>query len=116
MSPEKNPETWIALWESLSEPVKAAFFSLALGALMAARQQDGRGFLKKAIEVATAALIASGVGYMCHLAGLPSWAVWGANGAVIMLGVDKVKTGVEYLVDKVVLKKDTTKNESDPIQ
>lgn len=110
MSLDKNPETWIAIWSGLSEPVKAAAFSLALGALMAARQQDGRSFTKKAIEVATGALMASGVGYMCHLAGLPSWAVWGANGAVIIMGVDKVRAVVDFGVDKYIYKKDVSKD------
>lgn len=114
MSLDKNPETWIAIWSGLSEPVKAAAFSLALGALMAARQQDGRSFAKKAIEVATGALLASAVGYMCHLAGLPSWAVWGANGAVIIMGVDKVRSvvdsAVDFGVDKYTRKKDVSKD------
>jgi lambda family phage holin len=110
MSLDKNPETWIAIWSGLSEPVKAAAFSLALGALMAARQQDGRSFTKKSIEVATGALLASAVGYMCHLAGLPSWAVWGANGAVIIMGVDKVRAVVDFGVDKYIYKKEIGKD------
>lgn len=77
---------------------------------MAARQQDGRGFIKKAVEVATGALIASAVGYMCHLAGMPSWVVWAANGAVIMMGVDKVRSVIDFGVDKYVYKKDQNKD------
>lgn len=110
MSFDKNPQAFIDIWNSLAEPVKAAAFSLALGALMAARQQDGRSFTKKAIEVATGALLASAVGYMCHLAGLPSWAVWGANGAVIIMGVDKVRSIVDFGVDKYIYKKDVSKD------
>lgn len=110
MSPDKNPETWIALWEGLAEPFKAGAFALALGALMAARQQDGRSFLKKTIEVATCALTACGVGYMCHLAGMPSWVVWAANGAVTVMGVDKVRAIVDFGVDKYVYKKDKQEN------
>lgn len=105
MSFDKNPETILALWASASEPVKAAMFSLGLGVLLAARSKD-RGLIKKAIECATASMTAFMIGYGCHLAGMPSWVIWAANGAVVYLGVDKVRAIVDHLVDKYIYGKE----------
>lgn len=111
MSFDKNPETILALWATASEPVKAALFSLGLGILLAARSKD-RGIIKKAIECATASLTAFGIGYICHLAGLPSWVIWAVNGAVVYMGVDRFRALVDSVFDRVVDKYLPAKDET----
>lgn len=104
MSLDKNPQTLIDLWDSLPEPIKAATFSLVLGALMALRSKEPHT-IKKFIEVVTACVMGFGVGYACHLAGLPSWVTWCGNMAIACLGVDKARDIISALVDKWVFAK-----------
>lgn len=105
MPVDKNPQTLIDLWDSLPEPVKAAAFSLVLGLLMALRSKEPKT-IKKFIEVVTGCVLGFGIGYACHLAGLPAWVPWCANMAVAVMGVDKARAVIESWVDKKVYGKE----------
>lgn len=111
MSPEKNPQHWLEAWEALSEPVKAGAFSLLLGAAMILRSGEKRTLGKKLADVVAGGLAAFMLGYIADLAGCPSHVIWLVNGAAIMLGVDKLRSVIDTIVDGFVARINLKKGE-----
>lgn len=104
MAVDGNPETFSALWESLSEPVRAAVLATTLGLILAFRSNE-RSIVKKLIEVAAAAATGYLLGHILSMAGFENWVIWSANMAVAVLGVDKVREVIDFGVDKFIYKK-----------
>lgn len=105
MAVDGNPETLQALWEGLSEPVRAAILATSLGVLLAFRNNE-RGIVKKALEVVAGGATGFLIGYILHMAKFEPWVIWSSNVAIAYLGVDKVRQIIDHYVDKYVYKKE----------
>lgn len=102
MALDSNPDTVKAIWDSLPEPIRAAVLSTVLGLLLALRAGDGRSWGRKFIDVAVCAVTGFIVGSALHMAEFKPEIIWSANFAIAYLGVDKVKSIVDKVVDAVV--------------
>lgn len=102
--PIENPENVKAALEVISEPLKAALLAGALAAVLTLRGNE-RSIGKRCLEVA--AVFGTGLiaGYGMQSAGLDSWMIWGANATVAYLGVDKVRSIIDRVVDSVLVKR-----------
>lgn len=105
MAVDGNPETLAALWEGLSEPVRAAALATSLGVLLAFRNNE-RGIIKKLLEVVAGGVTGLIIGYILHMAKFEPWVIWSSNVAIAYLGVDKVRQIIDHYVDKYVYKKE----------
>lgn len=105
MPVDSNPETFAALVQGLSEPVRAAAVGAVLGLVLAFRKNE-RGIVKKLLEVAAGAITGLIIGYALHLAKFEPWVIWSSNVAIAYLGVDKVREIIDFYVDKWVYKKE----------
>lgn len=105
MAVDGNPETLSALWEGLSEPVRAAALATTLGVILAFRSNE-RGIIKKLLEVVAGGATGFLIGYTLHIAGFESWVIWSSNVAIAYLGVDKVRQIIDFYVDKYIYKKE----------
>lgn len=105
MAVDGNPETLAALWEGLSEPVRAAALATTLGLILAFRSNE-RGIVKKLLEVVAGGATGFLIGFILHMAGFEAWVIWSSNVAIAYLGVDKVRQIIDFYVDKYVYKKE----------
>lgn len=97
--PEKDPHTWLALWMSIPDSVKALGINLVMGALMTIRSRE-KTFVSGCIEVAAGGLLAFVAGYAAQdLFGATGGTLYAINGAVAVLGVDRCKAIIVSLVD-----------------
>lgn len=99
---DNNPDSLKALWDAMPEPVRATVLSAALGILLALRSGDGRTWMRKLLDVAVCAITGYIVGYALHMAEFKPEVIWGANAAIAYMGVDKVKSVVDKVVDSLV--------------
>lgn len=105
MAVDGNPETLTALWEGLSEPVRAAVLATSLGLILAFRNNE-RGVIKKLLEVVAGGATGFLIGLILHMASFEPWVIWSSNVAIAYLGVDKVRQIIDFYVDKYVYKKE----------
>jgi hypothetical protein len=105
MAVDGNPETISAIWESLSEPVRAALLATTLGLLLAFRNNE-RTIFKRLLEVVAGGATGFIIGYILHMAKFEPWVIWSSNVAIAYLGVDKVRQIIDNMVDKYVSKKE----------
>ena len=105
MAVDGNPETLAALWEGLSEPVRAAALATTLGLILAFRNNE-RGIIKKLIEVVAGGVTGFIIGFILSMAGFEPWTVWASNVAIAYLGVDKVRSIIDKVVDNYIYKKE----------
>ena len=101
MAVEGNTEALTAIWNGLSDPVRAAMLATSLGLILAFRSNE-RGIVKKLIEVAAGGATGFLIGYILHLAGFEPWVIWTANTAIAILGVDKARSIIDRMVDKYI--------------
>jgi hypothetical protein len=105
MALDNNPETFVALIQGLSEPVRAAAAAAVLGLVLAFRKNE-RGIVKRLLEVLAGAITGFIIGYILHLASFEPWVIWSSNVAIAYLGVDKVREVIDFAVDKYIYRKD----------
>jgi lambda family phage holin len=99
---DNNPDNLKAIWDSMPEPLRATILSAVLGILLALRAGDGRTWTRKLLDVGVCAVTGYIVGYALHMAEFKPEVIWGANAAIAYMGVDKVKSVVDKVVDSLV--------------
>lgn len=90
MKMTKDLGFWLALWNSVPEPAKAAVMSVVLGAVMALRSKE-RSFWGSVLEVAAGGVFTFLAGSGVEAFGFSSGWCFAIGGAVAMFGVDQVK-------------------------
>lgn len=96
---DNNPDSIKAIWDSMPEPLRATILSAALGLLLALRAGDGRTWTRKLLDVGVCAVTGYIVGSALSMAEFKPEIIWGANAAIAYMGVDKVKSVVDKVVD-----------------
>lgn len=99
---DNNPDSLKAIWDAMPEPLRATLLSAALGLLLALRAGDGRTWTRKLIDVAVCVVTGFIVGSALQMAEFKPEIIWSANFAIAYMGVDKVKSVVDKVVDSVV--------------
>lgn len=99
MPEPRDPNTWLALWASIPEAVKALAVNLLMGAIMTIRSRE-KTFLGGCLEVAAGGMLALIAGYVAQeWFGASGSTLYAINGAVAVLGVDRCKAIIVSLVD-----------------
>lgn len=99
MPEPKDPNTWLALWATVPDSLKALAVNLAMGALMTIRSRE-KTFLGGCLEVAAGGMLAFLAGYLAQdWFGASGGTLYAINGAVAVLGVDRCKAIIISLID-----------------
>ena len=98
-----SPNTWLAFWAVLPEPIKAMLLTVALSFTMAFKN-DGRTKKEKAVDMASGAVIVLIAGSAVELLGLSSAWAFIIGGALGGFGVAQVQVWFKTWADLRVKK------------
>lgn len=98
--PEKNPSSWIAVWDALPEPVRAAIIGAIVSFFRVMYDDKEPRWLRRAFEVALCAALGFTVSYAVTAMGFSSG--WGgaAAGVIGVYGVEQVRSWGRALAQK----------------
>lgn len=100
--PEKDPFTWMALFNSLPEPVKASLIAALIAFLRIFYDNKEPRYVRRFLEAALCGAIALCVAYLIKAIGLPEgWSTF-LGGAVGLVGADQVREWARRVGEKHV--------------
>lgn len=102
--PLDSTEAITAAAASVSEPVRAALLATALAAALAFKSNE-RSIYKRALEVVAVGVTGYVAGVSMQAVGLGFGYICAANAVIAYLGVDKIRSIIDRVVDGVLVKK-----------
>lgn len=98
--PEKNFAVWVALWESLPEPLRAAIMAWVVAMLRIVYDRKEPSWMRRLLESSLCGAIGYGVAAGAEAFGLAPGASIFFGSAVGLLGVDWVRVQARRVADK----------------
>lgn len=99
--PEKSPEFWIAIWNALPEPIKAALLYVSL-ALVMAFKHDGRTLRDKITDCIAGVFLVLIGGSVVSLMGFSEGWTFALAGALGGYGIAPTKQFVKDVTDRAL--------------
>jgi hypothetical protein len=99
--PEKDPQNWFALWNSMPDTVRAAILGTLLAIIMAAKQ-DGRTASERITDVFATPVLVVISGYSLQAMGFSESLVFVLAGVFAGYGIGPVKAVLKRWLEKKV--------------
>ena len=99
--PEKDPQNWYALWNSMPDTVRAAILGLLLAIIMALKT-DGRTLSERLTDVAATPVLVVISGYSLQAMGFSESLVFVLAGVFAGYGIGPVKAVLKRWLEKKV--------------
>lgn len=100
--PDKVISTWLALWDSMPEPLRAAIIATLVAMVRVMYDDKEPRILRRVLEAVLCGAIALGVAELAEAVGLPSGYATFAGGAIGLLGADQVREWAKRIAQKRV--------------
>lgn len=99
--PEKDPQNWFALWNSMPDTVRAAILGTMLALIMALKQ-DGRSPAERITDVMATPILVVISGYSLQAMGFSESLVFVLAGVFAGYGIGPVKAVLKRWLEKKV--------------
>lgn len=100
--PDKAVSTWLALWDSMPEPIRAAIIATLIAMVRVMYDDKEPRIIRRVLEAVLCGAIALGVAELAEAVGLPSGYATFAGGAIGLLGADQVREWAKRIAQKRV--------------